>query len=115
MPDFTLYPPKPIGLNYNLTNPYAQSKPINTGIVSTNFYQKPPALGKPVTVGNVRVDTTKPVIVQGDTKTVDVEKEKEVGPKVGFWASKTKKQKTLIIVSVVAVVSLMTYIALKKK
>ena len=114
MPQFTLYPPKPIGLNYNLTNPYAQPKPINTGIVSTNFYQKPPALGKPVTVGNVRVDTTKPVIVQGDTKTVDVEKEKEVGTKVGFWASKTKKQKILIATGAVVVVAL-SYLLLKRK
>ena len=111
MPDFTLYPPKPIGLNYNLTNPYAQPKPINTGIVSTNFYQKPPALGKPVTVGNVRVDTTKPIIIQGEP----IKEDTKQNDKKNFWASKTKKQKTLIIVSVVAVVSLMTYIALKKK
>lgn len=109
--------------NITLGNPYSRP-PVNTLTGTTGFQFNNP-ITKPLyspttkpsttTAGGVTVNTTKPVIVQGDTKTVDVEKEKEVGSKVGFWASKTKKQKTMIIVSVVAVVSLMTYIALKKK
>jgi hypothetical protein len=65
------------------------------------------------TIGNVTVNTTKPVIVESDLKTPALEKEVET--KANFWASKTKKQKTIIIISVVASVSLLAYIALKKK
>ena len=104
-----LTPPKPISLNYNLANPYAQPKPTNTGIVSTSFYQKPPALGKPVTVGNVRVDTTQPVIVQGEpVKPAPVNEEQQ-----GFWAKRTKTQKGLIIGGAIAVI--IAVVVLRKK
>jgi hypothetical protein len=108
--------------NITLGNPYSKP-PVNTLTGSTGYQ-----LGKPTTkplyapapkpttttVGNVTVNTTKPVIVKGEDKAPEVEQEKEVGTK-GFWSTKTKKQKTAIIISVVAGVSLLAYIALKKK
>jgi len=106
--------------NITLGNPYSRP-PVNT-LTGTTAFQFNNPLSKPLyspapkptntTVGNVTVNTTKPVIVQGEGKLP--EPEKEVG-KIGFWSSKTKKQKTAIIISVVAGVSLLTYIALKKK
>ena len=110
--------------NITLGNPYSRP-PVNTLTGTTGFqlgkpttkplYSPAPA-PKPTTttVGNVTVNTTKPVIVQGEDKAPEIEKEKEIGTK-GFWSSKTKKQKTAIIISVVAGVSLLAYIALKKK
>ncbi len=107
--------------------------PLNT--LSGNPYAKPNPLSKPLyspapkptttTVGGVTVNTTKPVVVAKPPVKVDTETSGKVDtgnevapntdPKPGFWASKSKKQKTIIIISVVATVSLLTYIALKKK
>jgi hypothetical protein len=89
------------------SNPFKQQNPL-----SKPLYAPAP---KPTstTVGNVTVNTTKPVLLQtqqGDTPIAGDDLQKE-----GFWASKSKKQKTIIIISVVATVSLLTYIALKKK
>jgi len=106
--------------NITLGNPWAKP-PVNT-LTGTTGYQ----LGKPTTqplispiskpstttAGGVTVNTIKPVIVKGEDKAPEVEK--EVGTK-GFWSTKTKKQKTAIIISVVAGVSLLAYIALRKK
>jgi hypothetical protein len=107
--------------NITLGNPWAKP-PVNT-LTGTTGYQ----LGKPTTkplisptskpsttttAGGVTVNTIKPVLVQGEDKAPEIEK--EVGKK-GFWSTKTKKQKTAIIISVVAGVSLLAYIALKKK
>jgi hypothetical protein len=106
--------------NITLGNPWAKP-PVNT-LTGTTGYQlgKPTTkplispIGKPstTTAGGVTVNTIKPVLVQGEDKAPETEK--EVGTK-GFWSTKTKKQKTAIIVSVVAGVSLLAYIALKKK
>jgi hypothetical protein len=95
--------------------------PLNT--LSGNPYAKPNPLSKPLyapspkptstTVGNVSVNTTKPVLLQ--TQQGDEPIAGDDLQKTGFWASKSKKQKTMIIISVVATVSLLTYIALKKK
>ena len=89
------------------SNPFKQQNPL-----SKPLYAPAP---KPTntTVGNVTVNTTKPVLLQtqqGDEPIAGDDLQKE-----GFWASKSKKQKTIIIISVVATVSLLTYIALKKK
>ena len=108
--------------NITLGNPYSKP-PVNTLTGTTGFQLGKPTtkplvspIGKPTTttVGNVTVNTTKPVIVKGEDKAQEVEQEKEVGTK-GFWSTKTKKQKTAIIISVFAGVSLLAYIALKKK
>lgn len=106
--------------NITLGNPWAKP-PVNT-LTGTTGYQ----LGKPTTqplispiskpstttAGGVTVNTIKPVIVKGEDKAPEVEK--EVGTK-GFWSTKTKKQKNMIILGGIAVVSLLAYIALKKK
>jgi hypothetical protein len=95
-----------------LTNPYLKPNPLTKPLYS--------AMPKPTTttVGNVSVNTTKPVIFTTpkgqEPITGDIVESKQE-EKLGFWKSKTKKQKTLIIISVVATLSLMTYIALKKK
>jgi hypothetical protein len=95
-----------------LTNPYSKPNPLSKPLYS--------AIPKPTTttVGNVSVNTTKPVIFTTpkgpEPITGDVVESKQE-EKLGFWQSKSKTQKTLIIVSVVATLSLMTYIALKKK
>ena len=107
--------------NITLGNPYSKP-PVNTLTGTTGFQLGKPTtkplvspIGKPTTTtaGGVTVNTTKPVVVQGEGKLPELEKEVET--KKGFWAAKTKKQKTLIIISVVAGVSLLAYIALKKK
>ena len=95
--------------------------PLNT--LSGNPYAKPNPLSKPLyapapkptstTVGNVSVNTTKPVLLQ--TQQGDEPIAGDDLQKTGFWASKTKKQKTMIIVGGIAVVSLIAFIALKKK
>lgn len=87
-----------------LQNPYLRPNPLSKPI-----YTSQP---KPVTAGGVTVETKKPILVQ-PTGLVLPQPESVQTP--GFWASKTKKQKTAIIISVVATVSLLTYIALKKK
>lgn len=102
-------------------------------LLSGNPYAKPNPLSKPLyspapkptttTVGGVTVNTTQPVVVAKPPVKVDTNNEVDSGnevvtnkgPKPGFWASKSKKQKTAIIISVVAGVSLLAYIALKKK
>jgi hypothetical protein len=89
------------------SNPFKQQNPL-----SKPLYAPAP---KPTntTVGNVTVNTTKPVLLQ--TQQGDEPVTGDDLQKPGFWASKSKKQKTIIIISVVATVSLLTYIALKKK
>jgi len=89
------------------SNPFKQQNPL-----SKPLYAPAP---KPTntTVGNVTVNTTKPVLLQ--TQQGDEPIAGDDLQKPGFWASKSKKQKTMIIISVVATVSLLTYIALKKK
>ncbi len=103
--------------NLLLGNPYAKPNPLSKPLYS------PAPKPTTTTVGGVTVNTTQPVVVAKPPVKVDTENEvgkgNEATPntdnKQGFWASKTKKQKTLIIVSVVAAASLMTYIALRKK
>jgi type IV secretory pathway VirB6-like protein len=107
--------------NITLGNPYSKP-PVNT-LTGTTAFQFNNPLSKPLyspapkptntTVGNVKVNTTKPVLLQ--TQQGDAQVTGDDLQKPGFWASKTKKQKTAIIISVVAGVSLLTYIALKKK
>jgi len=89
------------------SNPFKQQNPL-----SKPLYAPAP---KPTstTVGNVTVNTTKPVLLQ--TQQGDEPIAGDDLQKTGFWASKSKKQKTMIIVGGVAVVSLIAYIALKKK
>ena len=107
--------------------------PLNT--LSGNPYAKPNPLSKPLystapkptttTFGGVTVNTTQPVVVAKPPVKVDTETSGKVDtgnvvapntdPKAGFWASKSKKQKTMIIVGGIAVVSLIAFIALKKK
>jgi hypothetical protein len=89
------------------SNPFQQQNPLSKPLYSP--------VRKPVstTVGNVTVNTTKPVLLQ--TQQGDAPVTGDDLQKPGFWASKTKKQKTAIIISVVAGVSLLAYIALKKK
>jgi hypothetical protein len=85
-----------------LTNPYTKPNPLSKPL----YTSKP----KPVTAGGVTVETKKPVLVE----TVGVQKPEAVETP-GFWASKSKKQKTIMIVSGVAIVSLIAYFAFKKK
>lgn len=101
------------------SNPFRQQNPLSNplGTNMTNPLSKPlySPVRKPVstTVGNVTVNTTKPVLLQtqqGDTPVAGDDLQKE-----GFWASKSKKQKTIIIVGAVAIVSLIAYFAFKKK
>ena len=100
-----------------LSNPFAQQNPLNKPLVAPRPPKQTPLnYGKPANFGNVTVSTKNPILVEPTGLALP----KEVEPKTpiqtqGFWSSKTKKQKTMIIVSVVAVVSLMAYIALKKK
>lgn len=104
--------------------------PLNT--LSGNPYAKPNPLSKPLyspapkptttTVGGVTVNTTKPVIVAKPPVKVDtgseVGKGNEVAPntdpKQGFWASRSKKQKTFIIAGGIAILAV-AYFAVKKK
>jgi myo-inositol-hexaphosphate 3-phosphohydrolase len=90
------------------SNPFQQQNPLSKPLYSP--VRKPMS----TTVGNVTVNTTKPVLLQTQQGDAPVTGD-DLANKPGFWASKTKKQKTMIIISVVAGVSLLTYIALKKK
>lgn len=107
MPQPTLQPPKPIGLNYNLNNPYSQPKPTGGGgIVNTNYYTKPKPTDNVVTVGNVKVETKNPVVVQGSATPPIQDPVKSTG----FWAKKTNKQKMMFIgVGVVAVIAIIAF------
>jgi hypothetical protein len=96
-----------------LPNPYS-TKPVNP--LSKPLYSPLP---KPTTttVGNVSVNTSKPVIFttpQGSTPITGDVVEPVKEEKKGFWASKTKKQKTLIIGGV-AVVAIIAVLAMRKK
>jgi hypothetical protein len=103
--------------NLLLGNPYAKPNPLSKPLYS------PAPKPTNTTVSGVTVNTIKPVIVAKPPVKVDTDSEvgkgNEVEPKTdsktSYWAAKTKKQKTLIIISVVAGVSLLAYIALKKK
>jgi hypothetical protein len=91
----------------NMSNPFAQQNPLSKPL----YAPKP----KPTTttVGNVTVNTTKPVLLQtqqGDEPIAGNDLQKP-----GFWASKTKKQKTVIIAGGIAVIALIAYFTLRKK
>lgn len=106
-----LTPPKPINLDYDLSNPYSKPKPTNTGIVSTNFYQKPQGILKPVQVGNVKVDTKNPVLVE-PTGLALPKPEQQQNPveSAGFWARKSNKQKAMFIgVGLIAVIAIVAF------
>ena len=113
MPDFSLQPPKPIGLNApTLGNPWVKpTSNLNTGIVGKNYYQKPLPPNRGISVGNVRVETTKPIVVQGDASEPETEKK---SVKKGFWAQRSKTEKGLIIGgALIAVVAIAMYIRKK--
>lgn len=109
-----LQQPKPLGLSYNLTNPYVKPKPSNTGIVPTSYYQKPLGSTKPVAIGNVKVDTKNPVIVESDANKGQGNEITEES-KTSFWEKRTKIQKGLIIGGAVAIVAFVGYRAFVKK
>ena len=87
--------------NPNMSNPFAQQNPLSKPLYDT----------RPVRAGGVTVETKKPVLVEpirGEVKPLPHTER-------GFWASKSKKQKTIIIVSGVAVLGLIYYFGFKKK
>lgn len=92
--------------NITLSNPFAQQNPLNKPLVAPKPKQTPPNYGKPANFGNVSVTTKNPVLVQPTGLALPKEEEQKMPVEsVGFWASKTKKQKTLIISGIVAVVA----------
>lgn len=105
------------GLNTTLANPYAKPNPLSKPLYS------PAPKPTTTTVGGVTVNTIKPVVVAKPPVKVDtgseVGKGNEVAPitdnKQGFWASKSKKQKTIIMATGVAVIAVIAYFAFKKK
>ena len=89
------------------SNPFKQQNPL-----SKPLYAPAP---KPTntTVGNVTVNTTKPVLLQTQQGDAPVTGD-DLANKQGFWASKSKKQKTIIIAAGIAVI-VVAYFAFKKK
>jgi hypothetical protein len=85
----------------NMSNPFAKQNPLSKPLYDT----------RPVSAGGVTVETKKPVLVEpirGELKPLPhIER--------GFWASKTKREKVIIIAGGIAVLSLVAYFALKKK
>jgi hypothetical protein len=98
--------------NTTLANPYAKPNPLSKPLYS------PAPKPTTTTVGGVSVNTTKPVFFQtpqGEKPfTGDKIETKVDEPKLGFWASKSKKQKTIIIAGGIAIL-VVAYIAFKKK
>lgn len=101
--------------NIILGNPFAQTNPLNKPLVAPKPpKQTPPNYGRPASFGNVTVSTKNPVLVQ-PVKPTQTQVEQQVDDKkVGFWASKTKKQKVLIATGAVVVVAV-SYLLLKRK
>jgi len=103
-----------------LKNPYTKPNPLSKPLYSPS--PKPTT----TTVGGVTVNTTKPVIFETTTGVApgvapgatpvqgDVVVERGDEPKLGFWASKSRKQKTIIIAGGIAILAVV-YFAFKKK
>jgi hypothetical protein len=89
------------------SNPFAQQNPLSKPLYSP--VRKPMS----TTVGNVTVNTTKPVLLQTQQGDAPVTGD-DLANKQGFWASKSKKQKTIIIAAGIAVI-VVAYFAFKKK
>ena len=91
----------------NMSNPFAQQTPVSKPLYS------PAPKPTTTTFGGVTVNTTKPVVI---AKTpVELDASTNTNAKTGFvWASKTKKQKTIIIAGSLTAVFLL-YLAFKKK
>lgn len=84
-----------------LANPFTKPNPL----------QKPLMSPKPTTttVGNVSVNTKKPVLIETEpVKPAPVNEEQQ-----GFWAKRTKTQKGLIIGGAIAVI--IAVVVLRKK
>jgi hypothetical protein len=98
--------------NTSLKNPFSKQNPLSKPLYS------PAPKPTTTTVGGVSVNTTKPVFFQnqqGEQPITGDKIETKGEENKGFWASKTKKQKTTIIVIGVAVVGLIAYVTLNKK
>ena len=102
--------------NITLSNPFAQQNPLNKPLVAPKPpKQTPPNYGKPANFGNVSVTTKNPVFVQPTGLALPKEEESKIPTEsVGFWASKSKKQKTLIVSGIVIVVALGYFLTRKK-
>lgn len=97
-----------------LPNPYSV-KPVNP--LSKPLYSPLP---KPTTttVGGLSVNTTKPVIFtspQGSTPITGDVVEPVKEEKKGFWQTKTKKQKTLIIGGGIVLTAIIAFVLTRKK
>ena len=100
--------------NITLGNPFVKENPLNKPLVTAKPKQTPPNYGRPANFGNVTVSTKNPVLVQ-PVKPTQTEVAQQVDDKkVGFWASKTKKQKVLIATGAIVVVAV-SYLLLKRK
>jgi hypothetical protein len=98
--------------NTSLKNPFSKPNPLSKPLYS------PAPKPTTTTVGGVSVNTLKPVFFQtpqGEQPITGDKIETKDEENKGFWASKTKKQKTIIIVSGVAVLGLIAFFAFKKK
>jgi hypothetical protein len=89
------------------SNPFQQQNPLSKPLYSP--VRKPTS----TTVGNVTVNTTKPVMLQTQQGDAPITGD-DLANKQGFWASKSKKQKTIIIAGGIAILAV-AYFAFKKK
>ena len=88
-------------VNTTLANPFTKPNPL----------QKPLMSPKPTTttVGNVSVNTNKPVLIKPEPAPTEPVKEETQG----FWAKRTKTQKGLIIGGAIAII--IAVVVLRKK
>lgn len=103
--------------NITLSNPFAQQNPLNQPLVAPTLpKQNTQNYGKPANFGNVSVTTKNPILIKPTGLALPKEEEQKMpAESVGFWASKSKKQKTLIVSGIVVVVAALGYFLIRKK